>query len=130
MAGSRITEPSSIYLQAVSPRCQSIPQSGKGSQGAKSLREVFCRLTRRTSMQGTSEAYLELFFCLAQRFFCASEIRLLASALMWRRLRGCEPAEVTDAADVLFRDRPLSRAAIALSMRSLSSFNSPIIRSV
>jgi hypothetical protein len=76
------------------------------------------------------KAYLEPFFCLAQRFFCASEIRLLASALMWRRLRGCEPLEVTDAAAVLFADLPPSNASIALSMRSLSSFNSPIIRSV
>ena len=81
-------------------------------------------------MQGISEAYLEPFFCLAQRFFCASEIRFLASALMWRRLRGCEVPEGTDAADVLFGDLPPSRAAIASSMRALSSFNSPIIRSV
>jgi hypothetical protein len=31
-------------------------------------------------MQGISEAYLEPFICLAQRFFCASEIcfRLIA----------------------------------------------------
>lgn len=81
-------------------------------------------------MQGISAGYLEPFFRLAQRFFCASEIRFLASALMWRRLRGCEVPEVTDAADVLFGDLPLSRAAIALSMRSLSAFNSPIICSI
>jgi len=67
---------------------------------------------------------------LAQLFFCASEIRLLASALMWRRLRRGEPSEGTEAADVLFGDLPPSRAAIALSMRSFSSFNSPIMRSV
>src|SRR5258708_12374902 len=57
-------------------------------------------------------------------------MRFRASALMWRRLRGCEPPEVTDGADVLFGDLPPSRAAIALSMRSLSAFNSPIICSV
>ena len=81
-------------------------------------------------MQGIFEVYLEPFFRLAQRCFCASEIRFLASALMWRRFRGCETPEETDAADVLFGDLPPSRAAMALSIRALSSFNSPIMRSV
>src|SRR6266404_3474009 len=49
---------------------------------------------------------------------------------MWRRLRGCEPSEVADGADVLFGELPPSRAAIALSMRSLSALNSPITCSV
>jgi hypothetical protein len=74
--------------------------------------------------------YLDSFFGLAQRFFCASDIRFLASALMRRRLGGREASRVTDTADVLCEDRPPSRAAIALSIRSLSAFNSPIISAV
>ncbi len=77
-------------------------------------------------MQGISEAYLEPFICLAQRFFCASEICFRASALMWRRLRGCEAPEVTDAADILC---PLPGQQ-SLCRCALSSFNSSIIRSV
>jgi hypothetical protein len=74
--------------------------------------------------------YLESFFGLAQRFFCASDIRFLASALMRRRLLGREALLFTDTADVPFGDVPPSKAAIALSMRPLSAFKSPIISSV
>jgi hypothetical protein len=79
---------------------------------------------------GISEAYFAAFFCLAQRFFCASEIRFLAAALMCGRLRRCEPSEVTDPVEALFGDLPPSKAAIALSMRPLSAFNSSTIFSV
>jgi hypothetical protein len=97
---------------------------------------VNCRFSLQAAGHGRrnpfqmGEAYFAAFFCLAQRFFCASEIRLLASALMRRRLPSCEPREVTDPAAVLLGDVPPSKAAIALSMRPLSAFKSWTIFSV
>jgi len=55
-------------------------------------------------------------------FFCASDIRFLASALMRRRLGDREASAVAVMADVFFGGLPPSKAAIDLSMRPLSAF--------
>lgn len=49
---------------------------------------------------------------------------------MRRPLRRGEPSEVTDPAEVLFGNLPPPKAAIAVSMRPLSVFNSSIICAV
>ena len=82
-----------------------------------------------SSRWGYRRLYFAAFFCLAQRCFCASEIRFLALALKCR-LRGCESSELTDPADVFLGEAPSDNAAIALSIRPLSAFNSSTICSV
>ena len=54
---------------------------------AKSHLRIGRRLPHRAAPDQLVGSYFAAFFCAAQRFFCAAEMRALASALSLRRLR-------------------------------------------